>query len=74
MEYLEESTGLSKQTLQKEILALCKKDLVIQNARGSYKLADKYNMPKMEIYAFELKLDNWKRALFQTIRYKTFSE
>ena len=46
MEYLEESTGLSKQTLQKEILALCKKDLVIQNARGSYKLADKYNMPK----------------------------
>lgn len=74
MEYLEENTGLSKQTLQKEIMSLCKKDLVIQNVTGSYKLSDKYIVPQMQMCAFELKLDNWKRALFQAIRYKTFSE
>lgn len=74
IEYLEENTGLSKQTLQKDIMSLCKKDLVIQNVTGSYKLSDKYIVPQMQMYAFELKLDNWKRALFQAIRYKTFSE
>lgn len=74
IEYLKENTGLSKHTLQKEIMSLCKNDLVIQNVTGSYKLSDKYIVPQMQMCAFELKLDNWKRALFQAIRYKTFSE
>ncbi len=27
----------------------------------------------MEFWAFELKINNWKRALFQALRYKTFA-
>ena len=72
--YLETNTGLSKNTLQKELLNLSRKKIVMQNEHGSYTISEKYYIPEMKIYSFELKLDNWKRALFQAIRYKTFSE
>ena len=30
-------------------------------------------MPQIEICSFEFKLENWKRALYQAKRYRTFS-
>ena len=55
---------------------------MIEVVRDRFSLADKNKyfiqktivIPQLSIVSFELKIDNWKRALFQAIRYKTFSD
>lgn len=74
LKYLKKNTGLSEQRLTKELISLCRKKIILQNKHGSYKLSEQLYIPEMNIYSFELKLSNWKRALFQAMRYKTFSE
>lgn len=70
--YLKEHTSLSDTTLNrilKELLA--HKYITIEN--NLYYLAVTSIPQGDNIWAFELKLSNWKRALFQALQYKAFA-
>lgn len=72
--YIVKKTGISENSLIKDLVFLQNKNMIEQDRYGNYKLYESFVIPKMSIFSFELKLENWKRALFQAIRYKTFSE
>ena len=67
-------TGLSQRIVIKELNYLCRLGICEKNNTGSYKFVENFEMPIAHIHSFELKMNNWKRALFQAVRYKTFSE
>lgn len=74
VEYLLKKTGMSKASINKELGYLLKLEIVDRNDNGLYKINDWADMPSVKISSFELKLENWKRALFQALRYKMFSD
>jgi len=71
--FLQEKTGLSEKTIAKVLKELCKNDIAIEEKEGVYHLSPKVIMPSLDIWAFELKISNWKRALFQALQYKAFA-
>lgn len=70
--YLKSKTGLSDITLNRVLKDLCEKKYIIKS-NNVYTLSDKFNFSKINIWAFELKLSNWKRASFQALQYKAFA-
>lgn len=72
--YVAEKTGINISILEKELIFLQNRNLVFQDKYGIYKLQKDFILPNLQIFSFELKIENWKRALFQAIRYKTFSD
>jgi hypothetical protein len=72
-EELRSMVGVSLAVLRKAIRNLVGAALVISLAERLYRLARHVSFPKVEICAFEMKLDNWKRALYQSTRYRGFS-
>ena len=71
--FLQEKTGLSEKTVSRVLRELCKSNLVSEITDGHYILSSEAIMPKLDIWAFELKISNWKRALFQALQYKAFA-
>ena len=74
VDYIIKNTGLSKKIVIKDLNYLCRLGICEKNDMGNYKFASNFEMPIAHIHSFELKMSNWKRALFQAVRYKTFSE
>jgi biotin operon repressor len=72
-EYLEESLGLGKSTVKKHVRDLIKIGTIERTPGKLLKLSRAFSMPKVDIWAFELKLSNWKRAFHQAKRYRGFS-
>ena len=72
-EYLEESLGLGKSTIKKHARDLLNAGMIERTPGKLLKLSKSFNIPKIEIWAFELKLNNWKRAFHQAKRYRGFS-
>ena len=70
--YIKEKTSLSDATLNRALRELLINKLVIEKD-GLYFLAVNDDPNKNNIWAFELKLSNWKRALFQALQYKAFA-
>lgn len=73
-DYIIKKTGLSQRIVIKELNYLCRLNICEKNNMENYKFVEDFEMPIGHIHSFELKMTNWKRALFQSIRYKTFSE
>jgi hypothetical protein len=72
-QYLLCKTGVTAKTLRAALRTLTKEDLIRQTPTGGYVLHPKFELPAIEIHAFEFKLHNWRRALYQATRYKSFS-
>ncbi|CAM3385495.1 MULTISPECIES: hypothetical protein [Saccharibacillus] len=72
-EYLQKALGLSSRTLKKWLISLEKNQIACKNSYGSYLISDEFSLPNAELYAYEVKLHNWKRALYQANQYKGFS-
>lgn len=72
--FIAKKTGISENSLIRDLCILQNRNILEQDRYGNYRLAENFVIPKLSIFSFELKLENWKRALFQAIRYKTFSE
>jgi len=73
-EYYITKTGLSKSTVRKTILYLLKKNILTTvDNKKKYVFSSDFKVPNISIWAFELKLENWKRAYFQAFQYKTFA-
>ncbi len=65
-------SGLRKEYLEKVIKILKSIGVVDENAEG-YKLNLKFSLPKLDVWSFEFKLNNWRKALRQSLRHRTFS-
>lgn len=70
--YLKLKTGLSDITLNRVLKDLYEKKYITKS-NNVYTLSDKFNFSRINIWAFELKLSNWKRASFQALQYKAFA-
>ena len=71
--YLLEKTGLSEKTISRVINELLDKDIIQKIREKTYVISSNLFIPEFDIWAFELKLSNWKRALFQALQYKAFA-
>jgi DNA-binding transcriptional ArsR family regulator len=65
--------GLSLYTVRKSLSHLEASDIVEQCGNSEYRISQSFRMPSVELWALELKLHDWKRALYQTLQYRTFA-
>jgi hypothetical protein len=72
-EYLTSHSGLSKDLARQTINALCELGLASRTPKGSVKLRVDLSWLESDMWAFELKLHDWRRALFQTLQYRAFA-
>lgn len=70
--YLKYKTELSDSTLNRTLKELSASNYIFEE-KGHYFIAAQDDAHKNNIWAFELKLSNWKRALFQALQYKAFA-
>ena len=73
-EYIIRNTGFNSKIVMRELNYLCRVGICQKNDAGNFRFSDDFYMPIAHIHSFELKMSNWKRALFQAVRYKNFSE
>lgn len=71
--YLESRSGLSSGTAKQTLSVLCQLGLIARTPRGSFRLEANLSWLESDMWAFELKLHDWRRALFQTMQYRTFA-
>jgi hypothetical protein len=72
--YLRDRTGLTERKVESAASELAKRRYVLQTESGSYVLNPKRPLRQVCIWAFELKLDNPKRAVFQAQQYRSFAQ
>lgn len=72
IKFLSGRIGITDATLNRVLKELISKNYVVKK-NELYYLSKSYNLDKTNIWAFELKLSNWKRALFQALQYKAFA-
>ena len=70
--YIKEKTDLSDSTVNKVLKELLSNNFIVEKD-GLYYLSILYDNKVNDIWAFELKLSNWRRALFQSLQYKAFA-
>jgi len=71
--FLVSSSGLTRNTVRKVLKELEENEAICKTEKGAIILSPNWGLPKLELWAFELKLKDWKRALFQTLQYKAFA-
>jgi DNA-binding transcriptional ArsR family regulator len=67
------NSGLSIRTVRTGLARLARANVVIASPTQGYRLAKDFESHMIELWAFELKLGDWKRALYQTLQYKAFA-
>jgi hypothetical protein len=72
--YLCESSGLTERTVASAASELAKRKYVLVTESGSYLLNPNRPLRQVQIWAFELKLDKPKRAVFQAQQYRSFAQ
>lgn len=65
--------GRSRETIRYWLSHMIDAGLVRVTPAGGYMLGPKSSLPSCEIWCFEGKLRNWKRALYQATRYRAFA-
>lgn len=73
LDEFETNTGYDRKRLRKILLVLQKYKVIKTNKALQYSLYAKWKNFDVDLWAFELKLKNWKRALYQATQYKVFS-
>jgi len=72
-EFLQGLVGVDGATFRKAVNQLLAADLMEELAPKSYVLGSAFQVPALEISAFEFKLGDWKRAFYQAKRYRCFA-
>ena len=70
--YLCTRTGLAPRTVKGSLCALESGGLLKQTERGTF-LRAQHLHPQPDVWAFEIKVSNWRRALFQALQYQAFA-
>jgi len=71
--FLTRNTGLSLKTVKRILKQLEYQQIIKRLDSGGIIVGPKWKSPNFDLWAFELKLNNWKRALFQASQYRTFA-
>lgn len=72
--FIAENSGLSLKTIKNILTNLRHKRAILELPNGFFILSPRWRMKSMELWAFELKISNWKRALFQSLQYRAFAD
>lgn len=72
-EFLYSSLGLQKNKIDLTLKKLIELKIVKETQLNCFILHSDFQIPETNIISYELKLHNWKRALYQAIQYKGFS-
>ncbi len=74
-EYLYERTGVARATLRRMLRQLLDEELIVRTDApdSRFRLGNKFALPHLHLCAFEFKMRDWQRALYQAIRYRSFS-
>jgi len=70
---LAHDTGQSPETVRFWLARMVAEGLVRDIGGSAYVLGPKSRLPNCEIWCFEGKLKNWRRALYQAARYRAFA-
>lgn len=70
-DYMKDNTGLSENVLKKALREAMEENFILK--KGSLYYLNSEIILQEEIWAFELKLADWKRAIFQALQYKAFA-
>ena len=71
--YLLRKSGLSIPVTRRSIKILESHELVKQDGKSGYLLPSSFPKMRWELWAFEVKVDHWKRALYQALQYRAFA-
>ena len=71
---LSKTTGYDQKRLIKILKTLNQERIVKTNKKGLSSLYAKWQKFDVELWAFELKLKNWKRAIYQAAQYQIFTD
>lgn len=69
-EFLEEKSGLSRRRLNSAIDELRSARLIRVDDRGGHTLLYAPRVPRPELCVFEIKLEKWRRAIYQATQYR----
>jgi hypothetical protein len=72
--YLTEHSGLSRRVVFDAINELARHRYALRTESGSYLLNPARPLRQVQVWAFELKLDKPKRAVFQAQQYRSFAQ
>ena len=71
--FLLQVSGLSCSVFRRSIRKLQSFNFVVQPVPSEFILSPKFPSLNWELWAFEVKVDHWKRALYQTLQYQAFA-
>ena len=71
--YLVSSHVVSKRSISRTLFELMEGSLVSETSEGKYISRVANEISKMEIWSFEAKISDWRRALFQAAQHAPFS-
>jgi len=71
--YIAQATGFSHTTTRRILSRLVAERLVDQRDTGAYVLSEMWRNAQLDMWAFELKLRDWHRALYQAMQYRAFA-
>lgn len=74
LELLVNNTGYDKKRLKKVLSLLKSEKIVKETLKKEYSLYASWKNFDVKLWAFELKLKNWKRALYQATQYQAFTD
>lgn len=72
-EYLVRASGFSAPVVRRSLATLLSLDLVERTGSAGYVLSSGFPTLDWELWAFEVKLEHWQRALFQALQYRAFA-
>ena len=73
-EYVISNSCLSRDVVRIALAQLEQAGIITRNDRRSISLFTDLDTLPIELWAFELKLNNWKRALYQALQFKTYAD
>jgi hypothetical protein len=72
-DYLLPRIGVDVKTFRGSMQQMVKEGLATAAGDRRFMLGPEFRLPEVEICSFEFKLANWRRALYQATRYRSFS-
>ncbi|MCD6502063.1 hypothetical protein J7L01_05630, partial [bacterium] len=72
--YIIEHSEFSEKSIRQTLKELLNTGHIAITKTGAYYLGESYNFAKTELWAFELKLDNPKRAVFQAQQCRAYAD
>jgi hypothetical protein len=72
-EFIYKTLGLQHRTIDSWLIKLINTEIIIEIKKDRFIIHPEFILPRVKFTAYEAKLYNWKRALYQATQYKGFS-